>query len=129
VQCRGLHCDGCGGGGGPAICAAVILLIIAGVIAAHAKAIGHFAAEVGHVLVLVVIAGASVTAATVAVTLGLVIRRKLRQAERATGQMRATLTGHGYRELPEHRAEIPARADMPAEVYIHPPREQGRVIR
>jgi hypothetical protein len=107
----------------------VIVLVIVAVIAANAKTISHGAAEVAHVLVLVAIAGASVTVAAGAIIVGLIIRHRLRRIGRATGQMRATLTSHGYRELPEPQAEIPARADIPAQVFIHPPRERDGVSR
>jgi hypothetical protein len=86
----------------------LILVIIA---AANARAIGHVAAEVGRVLVLVAIAGASVTLAVVAVIVGLAVHSKLRLAGRATGQVRATLASHGHRELP---AIIRAPAEIKA---------------
>ena len=122
MNCNGLHCPGCGGGKGPAT-GAVIALVVLAVIAANAKAIGRTLAEVGHVLVLVAIAGASVTVAAGAVILGLVIRQRLRQVERATGWSRDTLTSYTVRELPEPKAEISAK------IYIYPPADRERVSR
>jgi glutamate-1-semialdehyde aminotransferase len=121
MGCKGIHCPGCGDGGGGGIAAVVIVLVLA--VVASAKAIGHALAEVGHVLVLVAIAGASVTVAAGAVILGLVIRHRLRQVERATDRMRTTLSGYTVRELPEPKAEIPAK------IYIYPPADRERVGR
>jgi membrane protein implicated in regulation of membrane protease activity len=130
MGCKGIHCPGCGDGGGAGIGAVVILLVLVVIIAAKAKAISHAAAEVAHaaaevahVLVLVAIAGASVTAAAGAVIIALAVRRKLRQIERDTGRTQDAVTGRMVRELHGHRAELPAK------VYIHPPRERDRVSR
>jgi hypothetical protein len=125
MGCKGIHCPGCGDGGGAGLAAVVIVLVVA-VIVAKAKAIGDFMAEVGHVLVLVAITGASIAVAAVAVTGAVLVHRRLNRIDRATGQMRATLTGHSYGELPEPgRAELPApRADIPAKVFIHPPKNR-----
>lgn len=129
MSCKGIHCPGCGDGGGAGIGAVVIFVVLA-VIAADAKAVGRLLAEVGRILVLAAIAGASVTAATGAVILAVAIHRKLRRIERATDKMRVMLTSPSYGELSEpDRAELPARADLPAEVYIHPPRARDEVAR
>jgi len=100
--------------------------VVLAVIAAKAKAISHAAAEVGHVLVLVAIAGASVTVAAGAVILGLVIRQRLRQIDGHVSAMQGTLNRFSApRELPESKAELPAaRADIPAKVFIHPPKNR-----
>jgi hypothetical protein len=127
MNCRGIHCDGCGSGGGPALGLVVILVIAATVAMSKARAIGHAAAVVGHVLVLIIAAGASVALASAGLAALLIIRGKLCRIERATGRMQDTLTGHGPRELAEPRAGLPARSDIPAKVFIHPPTDRERV--
>jgi len=124
-SCSGLHCPGCGDGGGPVI-GLIIALVVVALIAAKARAISHALADLGHVLVLVAIAGAAVAVAAVAITGAVLIHRRIRQLDRGISKMRATLTSHGYGELPEPgRAELPAgKADIPAKIYIHPPKNR-----
>jgi hypothetical protein len=122
MNCRGLHCEGCGSGGGPAL-GGVITLIVLAVLAANAKAIGHAAGEAVRVLVLVTIAGGSIALAAGAVIIALAIRSRLRPVDRAPRPLRRTLTGREPRELVE------PRADIPAQVWIHPASERDGVIR
>jgi hypothetical protein len=129
MGCKGIHCPGCGDGGGAGIGAVVILLVLA-VIAAEAKAIVRFMAEVAHVLVLVAIAGVSIAGAAGAVIIALAIRQRLQRTEHATGRPRITLASRSYGELPEPRPELPAaRADLLANVYVHPASNRNEVIR
>ncbi|MGH3283593.1 MAG: hypothetical protein ACRDPD_02715 [Streptosporangiaceae bacterium] len=101
----------------------MIALIALAVLADNAEAIGHAAGEAVRVLVLVAIAGGSLALAAGTVVIALAVRRGRQPIGRGPGQLLRTLPGPARRELAE------PRADIPAEVWIHPPRQRSGVIR
>lgn len=143
MNCNGLHCSGCGGGKGPGIAVVVVVLAVA-LIAANGKAIGRAAAELGHVLVLVAIAGVGVTLAGCTVAALVMLRRRIHRAELAALEARETVARidtaacrvqtaacrvQGVDSGPAPRALPAPRPDLPARVRIRPAGARERVTR
>jgi len=82
MNCKGIHCPGCGDGGGSVLALAAVVVVVA-LVAAKAHAIEHGATELVHVLIVVAITAICLAAATVAVIVAVRFRRAATRVDQA----------------------------------------------
>lgn len=108
MNCKGIHCPGCGDGNGPA--GLIAVLVVLAVIAASARAIGRAVSEVVTVVAITAasVAGLALAAGSVAVVV--TVRRRGRARLRAREVTRAEALEWALEQL----AARPGRAELPA---------------